>query len=68
MTAASAKFSAFRRWVAVAATTIACGVLAACSGLSGGSGGSGATLTLYNGQHVQTAENLVAAFEKQTGI
>ena len=27
-----------------------------------------ATLTLYSGQHVQTAQNLVTAFEKQTGI
>ena len=39
--------------------------LAAC----GGSGGSGArSITLYNGQHVQTAQNLVAAFEAATGI
>jgi len=38
--------------------------LAAC----GGSGGSGArSITLYNGQHVQTAQNLVAAFEAATG-
>jgi len=26
------------------------------------------TLTLYNGQHVQTTDSLVAGFEKQTGI
>ena len=26
------------------------------------------TITLYNGQHIQTTENLVAAFEKATGI
>jgi len=39
--------------------------LAAC----GGSGGSDAqSITLYNGQHVQTAQNLVAAFEAATGI
>jgi iron(III) transport system substrate-binding protein len=51
---------------AVAAALVACGVLAACGGASANS--SSATLTLYSGQHVQTAENLVAAFEKQTGI
>jgi iron(III) transport system substrate-binding protein len=28
----------------------------------------GVTITLYNGQHVQTTEALVAAFEKATGI
>jgi iron(III) transport system substrate-binding protein len=50
-----------------AATLAAAGLvtLAAC----GGSGGSGAqSITLYNGQHVQTAQNLVAAFEAATGI
>ena len=60
-----------RRWVAaVAAAVAACGALAACGSASAnsGSGGSGTTLTLYSGQHVQTAENLVAAFEKKTGI
>jgi iron(III) transport system substrate-binding protein len=43
----------------------ACGALAAC----GGSAGSGAnTITLYNGQHLQTTETLISAFEKKTGI
>jgi iron(III) transport system substrate-binding protein len=58
-----------RRWAALGAAGLAtCGVLAACgSGDPGGSGGS-AALVLYNGQHIQTAQNLVAAFEKQTGI
>jgi iron(III) transport system substrate-binding protein len=37
--------------------------LAACGGSS-----AGAQLTLYNGQHVQTTQSLVDAFEKQTGI
>jgi iron(III) transport system substrate-binding protein len=42
-------------------------LLAACSG--GSSSGAGhVTITLYNGQHVQTTEALVAAFEKATGI
>ncbi len=54
------------RWLGpVAAVLVACGALAAC-GTSDASGS--ATLTLYSGQHVQTAQNLVAAFEKQTGI
>jgi iron(III) transport system substrate-binding protein len=53
--------------VAVAAGLVACGALAACGSASGDPAGSG-TLTLYSGQHVQTAQNLVAAFEQQTGI
>jgi iron(III) transport system substrate-binding protein len=51
------------------------GVLAGCSasasagpGSGPGSGGSGQTLTLYNGQHEETTQALVGAFEKQTGI
>ncbi|MGO8723795.1 MAG: extracellular solute-binding protein [Acidimicrobiales bacterium] len=40
---------------------------AACA--SGGSGAPGrVTITLYNGQHVETTDTLVAAFEKATGI
>jgi iron(III) transport system substrate-binding protein len=59
-----------RRWLAAAVAAAACGALAACGSASANSGGSGSgtTLTLYSGQHVQTAENLVAAFEKKTGI
>jgi iron(III) transport system substrate-binding protein len=38
--------------------------LAACSS----PGTAADTITLYNGQHVQTTDALVAAFEKQTGI
>jgi len=38
--------------------------LAAC----GAGGGDAQSITLYNGQHVQTAQNLVAAFEAATGI
>jgi iron(III) transport system substrate-binding protein len=34
----------------------------------GGSSGSAGSITLYNGQHVQTTDSLVAAFEKATGI
>jgi iron(III) transport system substrate-binding protein len=41
-------------------------LLGAC--LLAGCGGSGSGLTIYNGQHEQTTDALVAAFEKQTGI
>jgi iron(III) transport system substrate-binding protein len=56
------------------------GLLAGCGGSSkastppsGASGGpgtplTGQTITLYNGQHPQTTQALVAAFERQTGI
>jgi iron(III) transport system substrate-binding protein len=57
------------RWAAAALAALAAtGALAACGSAAAGSGGSGVTLTLYSGQHVQTAENLVTAFEKRTGI
>ncbi|HUN79742.1 MAG TPA: extracellular solute-binding protein [Solirubrobacteraceae bacterium] len=38
------------------------------AGALAGCGGSSAGLVLYNGQHEQTTDALVAAFEKQTGI
>jgi iron(III) transport system substrate-binding protein len=41
---------------------LAGGMLSACSSSSGPS------ITLYNGQHVQTTDALVTAFEKATGI
>src|ERR1039458_9620055 len=52
----------------MAATTA--GLIAVAAGLAacGGSGGAVNTITLYNGQHVQTTDALVQAFEKQTGI
>jgi iron(III) transport system substrate-binding protein len=48
-------------------------LLAACSSStppppSAGGPGAGQTITLYNGQHEQTTDALVAAFEKKTGI
>jgi iron(III) transport system substrate-binding protein len=46
---------------------LACAALAACGSASAGSA-AGPALTLYSGQHVQTTQNLVLAFEKQTGI
>jgi iron(III) transport system substrate-binding protein len=57
-----------RRTAAAIAAAIA--VLAPCASLSacGGSASGPDTLVLYNGQHEQTAENLIAAFERKTGI
>jgi iron(III) transport system substrate-binding protein len=46
---------------------IVCGVLAGCSS-SGSDPASGGSITLYSGQHQQTTNGLVTAFEKQTGI
>jgi iron(III) transport system substrate-binding protein len=55
-----------RRGVVVAvALALALCLLAACGGSSSGSAGS---ITLYNGQHEQTTDSLVAGFEKATGI
>jgi iron(III) transport system substrate-binding protein len=55
-----------RRLCAIAAALVlAGGLLAGCGGSSSGSGQS---ITLYNGQHVQTTDSLVAAFERETGI
>jgi iron(III) transport system substrate-binding protein len=54
-----------RRRVAALAVVLVLvgGLLAGC-----GSSGSGRSITLYNGQHVQTTDALVAAFERETGI
>jgi iron(III) transport system substrate-binding protein len=52
-----------RHGAAAVAALLACAALAACGGSS-----DAATLTLYSGQHVQTVQNLVTAFEHQTGI
>ncbi|MHB1923980.1 MAG: iron ABC transporter substrate-binding protein [Acidimicrobiales bacterium] len=44
-------------------------VSAASLGACGGTGGGGAeSITLYNGQHPQTTQALVDAFEKQSGV
>jgi iron(III) transport system substrate-binding protein len=54
---------------ALAASALALGtLLAAGCGLSGSLGGSGTAITLYNGQHPQTTDAIVAGFEKATGI
>ena len=44
-------------------------LLAGCgNALSVSSNGSAQSITLYSGQHLQTTEKLVAAFQQQTGI
>jgi iron(III) transport system substrate-binding protein len=55
---------------AAAAGLLVAGVaLSACSSAASPAGtGQGVTITLYNGQHEQTTDNLVAAFEQKTGI
>jgi iron(III) transport system substrate-binding protein len=52
--------------LATALTLAVGGVLAGCG--SSGSDPSGPSITLYSGQHEQTVDGLVTAFEKQTGI
>src|SRR5579864_8756389 len=49
----------------LAAVALMCSLVTACGGSSAGSDNS---ITLFNGQHEQTTNELVAAFEKQTGI
>ena len=49
---------------AVTAVAVTGTGLAAC----GATGADGITLTLYSGQHVQTADQLISAFEAKTGI
>ena len=52
----------------LAAAALAAAGLAALAACGGSGGGDARSITLYNGQHVQTAQNLVAAFEAATGI
>jgi hypothetical protein len=62
--------------VLAAGSAAVCGLLAGC-GATGATAGtdqaapgdqSGESITLYSGQHEQTTNGLVTAFEKQTGI
>ena len=58
--------------VLAAGSAAACGLLAGC-GATGATAGTdqasqGQSITLYSGQHQQTTNGLVTAFEKQTGI
>ena len=52
--------------IATAAVLATGAVLSACGNPASGS--SETTITLYNGQHEQTADNLISAFEQKTGI
>jgi iron(III) transport system substrate-binding protein len=56
-----------RRWPTVVLALAVCGVLGGCS-TPGSDPSSGQSITLYSGQHQQTVNGLVTAFEKQTGI
>src|SRR4030081_574323 len=59
------------RITGLAAGLLLAGSLAACGAAAAapaGSSGSGETITLYHGQHEETTQALVSAFEKQTGI
>ena len=56
------------RGIAVASVIgLSAASLTACGGSSSSSSGKGA-ITLYSGQHEQTTQSLVTAFEQQTGI
>jgi len=59
-----------RRALIVAGSLAACGLLAGCASASGSANPAGPaqSITLYSGQHEQTTDGLVTAFEKQTGI
>jgi iron(III) transport system substrate-binding protein len=57
-----------RRWPTVVLALAVCGVLGGCSSSSGSDPSSAQSITLYSGQHEQTVNGLVTAFEKQTGI
>jgi iron(III) transport system substrate-binding protein len=56
-----------KRGTAGLAVLLIAGALAACGSGSGG-GGSAGSITLYSGQHEQTTQSLVNAFEQKTGI
>ncbi len=60
-----------RTVAALGCTALTCALVAACSTSSAqqtSANGSQESITLYNGQHEQTTNELVAAFEKDTGI
>jgi iron(III) transport system substrate-binding protein len=57
-----------KRGTAGLAVLLLAGGLAACGGASSGASGSAGSITLYSGQHEQTTQSLVTAFEQQTGI
>ena len=57
-----------KRGTAGLAVLLMAGALAACGSGSGDGGGSAGSITLYSGQHEQTTQSLVNAFEQKTGI
>src|SRR5580704_4399655 len=59
--------SLVKRGTAGLAVLLLAGGLAACGSASGASGSAG-SITLYSGQHEQTTQSLVTAFEQKTGI
>ncbi len=59
---------AVRRAFGLALLVLAALLVTACGGSSSPGGGSNGTLVLYNGQHQQTTDALVASFEQATGI
>jgi iron(III) transport system substrate-binding protein len=48
--------------------SLCCGLLIAFSAAPSPAGAAGAPITVYSGQHVQTTQALVSAFERKTGI
>jgi iron(III) transport system substrate-binding protein len=52
----------------LAAATVIVATALGVTACSGRSSGSGSSLTVYNGQHEQTTNALVTAFEKESGI
>jgi iron(III) transport system substrate-binding protein len=68
MTPRTTKIRRYRRRTGLLAVLLllVAGVAAACGG--GSTSASGTTITLYNAQHEQTTDALIAAFTKQTGI
>jgi iron(III) transport system substrate-binding protein len=61
-----------RRAVIAGAAAVAVTLLGACGSSSstaaGGVASTGRSITLYSGQHEQTTQQLIVAFEKKTGI
>src|SRR5277367_2533138 len=55
-----------RRGTAGLVLLLMAGTLAACGSAS--AGGAAGSITLYSGQHEQTTQSLVSAFEQKTGI
>ena len=65
------RWQAATRWRAAVTSAAACALLAACGSAGSATSSDPAevqSITLYSGQHEQTTDGLVTAFEKQTGI